>query len=254
MATRFMDKIVLVTGAGSGIGAAVARAFAREGACLALADLNEDGLAATARDVEKLGGQAILCPGDVTIAADVSALVARVVREFGGLDHAVNAAGVSHAPKLLADFTEAEFDRVLAINTRAVWLCMKYEIEAMLARGGGAIVNIASGAGIVTVPHMGPYVTSKHAVMGLTKAGAVDYAKHNIRINCLCPGFTRTPMALGAIRDMGGVTEEDIAAALPIGRIAEPEEQADAVLYLCSDDSRYMVGHALVVDGGHSIV
>jgi NAD(P)-dependent dehydrogenase (short-subunit alcohol dehydrogenase family) len=253
MPGEFDGKVALVTGAASGIGRAVALAFARAGAHLALADVAAGMLQETARAAEALGAAVITGGIDVTQSEDVEAFVARTVRELGGLHCAVNNAGVKSSVALLADYSEAEFDRVMAVNTRGVWLCMKHEIHAMLPAGGGAIVNIASGAGLIAVPTAGAYVTSKHAVIGLTRAGAVDYAKHGIRINAVCPGYTRTPMALASIQEMDGLTLENVAAAQPIGRIGEPEEQANAVLYLCSERSTYMVGHALVVDGGTAL-
>jgi NAD(P)-dependent dehydrogenase (short-subunit alcohol dehydrogenase family) len=183
----------------------------------------------------------------------VAGFIAHVVVTWGRLNCAVNNAGIRSQVLPLADFTEEAYDRIMAINTRGVWLCMKHEIRAMLAQGGGAIVNVASGAGLVAVPRAGTYVASKHAVLGLTRAGAADYAGAGIRINAICPGYTRTPMALGSLSD-SGISEDQVAAALPIGRVAQPEEQAAAVLYLCSDDATYMAGHAMVVDGGHSII
>jgi NAD(P)-dependent dehydrogenase (short-subunit alcohol dehydrogenase family) len=253
MPFQFSDRTAIVTGAGSGIGAAVALAFARASAQLALADINETGIERTAAAARAFGAKVITSRVDVTQADEVSRFVTRTLDEYGKLDFAANCAGIRSSVKPFAEHTQDEFERVMAINTLGVWICMKYEIDAMLS-SGGAIVNVASGAGLVTVPGSAPYVASKHAVIGLTKSGAVDYAKRNIRINCVCPGYTRTPMALAAIEDTDGVTVEDVAAALPIGRIAEPEEQANAVLYLCSDEASNMIGHALVVDGGHSII
>jgi NAD(P)-dependent dehydrogenase (short-subunit alcohol dehydrogenase family) len=253
MTFQFNGRTAIVTGAGSGIGAAVALAFARASANLALCDVNQAGMATTASAARALGVKVITFRVDVTQAKEVSCFVTNTIGEYGKLDFAANCAGIRSSVKPFAEHSQEEFERVMSINTLGVWICMKYEIEAML-RNGGAIVNIASGAGIVTVPSSAPYVASKHAVIGLTKSAAVDYAKNNIRINCVCPGYTRTPMALAAINDTIGISVEDVAAALPIGRIAEPVEQANAVLYLCSDEASFMVGHALVVDGGHSII
>jgi NAD(P)-dependent dehydrogenase (short-subunit alcohol dehydrogenase family) len=253
--TRFHGKVVFVSGAAGGIGSAIARGFAGEGARLALTDAHADGLVQLERALLDLGTEVISECFDITRASAIESFLRRVAGTWGRLDCAVNNAGIRSEVLPLADFSEEAYDRLMAINTKSVWLCMKHEIRLMLAQqpAGGAIVNLASGAGIVAVPGAGTYVASKHAVVGLTKSGAADYARHGIRINALCPGYTRTPMALGSLAD-SGVTEDQVAAALPAGRVAEPDEQAAAVLFLCSDDARYMAGHALVVDGGHSIV
>jgi NAD(P)-dependent dehydrogenase (short-subunit alcohol dehydrogenase family) len=252
---RFGGKVAFVSGAAGGIGSAIALAFAREGARLALTDAEAGGLERTGRAARELGAEVIAEPFDITRSAAIEALIARAVAAWGRLDCAVNNAGIRCEVLPLADFSEEAYDRLMAINAKSVWLGMKHQIRQMLAQqpAGGAIVNTASGAGIVAVPGHGTYVASKHAVVGLTKAGAADYARYGIRINALCPGYTRTPMALGSLAD-SGATEEQVAAALPAGRVADPAEQAAAVLFLCSDDARYMAGHALVVDGGHSIV
>ncbi|MET0547413.1 MAG: glucose 1-dehydrogenase [Caulobacterales bacterium] len=246
----FEGRVALITGAGSGIGRATAVAFAREGARLALCDMNTEGLKET---VAQLGGaESWTMRVNVAAGAEVEAFVAGAVERFGRLDCAVNAAGVKAAVKPLGDYSETEFDQVMDINSKGVWLCMKYEIKAMLQNGGGAIVNLASGAGILAVSHAGSYTASKHAVVGLTRVGALDYGKAGIRINAVCPGYTRTPMALASLQDFNA--DEQMAASMhPIGRIAEPSEQADAILYLCSDRASFITGHAMVVDGGYTI-
>lgn len=253
MAGRFQNKVAFVTGAAGGIGRAIALGFAREGARVALTDSDAKGLEAIAGEVRASGAEVLAEAFDITRGDAIAAFVASFVGQWGRLDCAANNAGIRSAVKPLADFSEDEFDRLMAINMRAVWLCMKHEIPVMLKQGGGAIVNTASGAGLLAVAGAGSYVASKHAVVGLTRVGAADYARHGIRINAVCPGYTRTPMALGSLADYG-VSVEDVAAAQPIGRVAEPEEQAAAVLFLCSDDARFMAGHAMVIDGGHSIV
>ena len=254
MAKEFEGKAALVTGAAGGIGRATALAFAKAGARLAITDFDSKPLEETARMARDCGAEVLSEAFDITRDADVAGFVQRTVARYGKLDCAVNNAGIRSEVLPLAEFSEEAFDKVIAVNLKSVWLCMKHEIEAMLKTGGGAIVNVASAAGIVTVPNNGSYVASKHGVIGLTKAGGIDYAKHGIRINALCPGYTRTPMALGSIADADGLTLEMVAAALPMGRIAEPDDQAGPVLFLCSDRASYLVGHALVVDGGYSVV
>jgi NAD(P)-dependent dehydrogenase (short-subunit alcohol dehydrogenase family) len=254
MVKEFTDKAVMITGAAGGIGRATALAFAEAGARLALTDMAAEGLEQTAEAARRIGAEVHSEPFDITASSSVERFVERAVAKFSSLDCAVNNAGIRSENLGLADFSEDAFDRVIAVNLKSVWLCMKYEIKAMLAGGGGAIVNVASGAGLVAVPGAGSYVTSKHGVIGLTRAGGVDYARHKIRINALCPGYTRTPMALGSIDDYPGLTVDAVAAALPIARIAEPHEQANAILFLCSERASYLAGHALVVDGGHSVI
>lgn len=249
---QFAGKVAMVTGAGSGIGRAAALALAAEGATVAMSDVDPAGLEESRRLAQGDGhGTHVL---DVTDGQAVAATIAGILDRHGRLDCAVNAAGISGPSGTpLADLAEEDFDRVFAINARGVWLCMKHQIAAMAPRGGGCIVNVASGAAHVAVPGSGAYVGSKHAVLGLTKAAAADYAARGIRVNALCPGFTRTPMAMGSLARMG-LAEADAAASAPIGRISEPEEQAEAILFLCSHGARFMAGAGLVADGGHSIV
>jgi NAD(P)-dependent dehydrogenase (short-subunit alcohol dehydrogenase family) len=177
-----------------------------------------------------------------------------VIERHGRLDFAANRAGVGNTAVAAADLEQADWDRTLAINLTSVWLCMKYEIKQMLSQGRGSIVNIASGAGLVAVPFASAYVASKHGVVGLTRAAAIEYTKLGIRINAICPGFIRTPMALKSITDTPGLTEEIAAAQMPIGRIGEPREIADAVLWLCSEHASFVVGTAVPIDGGYTAV
>lgn len=246
-------KVAMVTGAASGIGRAVALLFVNEGATIGIGDLDTAGLAETER---LLGDAAVLSRRlDVTDDGDVERFVAELVGKAGRLDCAVNAAGLAvrdTRPTAMADVQD--FQRVMHVNVTGVFLCMRHQLQAMLAAGnGGAIVNVASGAAYVAVPGNAAYVASKHAVMGLTKCAAADHAAEGIRVNALCPGFTRTPMAMTSLAVMG-VAESDAAASAPANRIAEPSEQAEAALFLCSGKAAFMVGHGLVVDGGHSIV
>jgi NAD(P)-dependent dehydrogenase (short-subunit alcohol dehydrogenase family) len=240
----------LVTGGGSGIGRSVALAFHARGANVLVADINQAGAEETATMIEKAGGKAVAFRVDVANAASVEAMVSRAVERFGRLDFAANCAGVAAAMKSTAEHTEESWDHTMAVNLKGVWLCMKYELAQMLKQGGGAIVNIASTAGLVGGPMASAYVASKHGVVGLTRTAAIEYVKDNIRINSVCPGYIDTPMARAAIDAMPGMTEEDAAKFNPIGRMGKPQEIADAVIWLCSEQSSFVLGAALAVDGG----
>jgi NAD(P)-dependent dehydrogenase (short-subunit alcohol dehydrogenase family) len=249
MAARLDGRIALVTGGASGIGRASALAFAGEGATVVVADVNQLGGAETVRRVTDAGGKARFVSYDVTNADEVAAMVADVLATFGRLDCAHNNAGTSGHTAFTADYPEEEWDRVMALNLRSVFLCMKHEIPPMVEQGGGAIVNTSSGAGLMGFPGLPAYVASKHGVVGLTKATALEYVKSGVRINAVCPGSTRTPM----LEDfMGGdpAMEKMMRRAAPIGRLGDPAEIAAAVVWLCTDDASFVVGHALAVDGG----
>jgi NAD(P)-dependent dehydrogenase (short-subunit alcohol dehydrogenase family) len=248
----FAGKVAFVTGAGSGMGRTTALAFAREGASVVLADVSDQGNQETARMIEELGGRALAVRCDVTRSEDVQAALNQAVGAFGRLDIAFNNAGAEQQPSVTADVTEEEWDRILAINLRSVFLCMKYEIPLMLEHGGGAIVNNSSGAGVKAFGHGAAYAAAKHGVVGLTKDAALDYAASNIRINAVCPGIVDTEMMQ---RFTGGTYEgrDRVIAQEPIGRMGTPDEIADAVLWLCSNAASFVIGHALVVDGGQTI-
>ncbi|MEU4454482.1 glucose 1-dehydrogenase [Nocardioides sp. NPDC023903] len=249
---RFAGKVALVTGAGSGIGRATAVAFAAEGAAVALADIDTAGNEETARLVAEHGGQVIAAKCDVSSSDDIQAVVEQAVRELGRLDIAFNNAGIEQPPAPLVDITEDEWTRLIDIDLRSVFLCMKYEIPAMLEHGGGSIVNTSSGAGVVGIRGQAAYVAAKHGLIGLTKSAALDYAAEGIRVNAICPGIIETPM----MDRFSGGTEEGRARVIgqePVGRMGSPEEIASAVLWLSSDLGAFATGHALVMDGGQTV-
>jgi NAD(P)-dependent dehydrogenase (short-subunit alcohol dehydrogenase family) len=252
MAGQLMGKIGLVTGAASGIGRATALAFAREGAKVVVADSVIEGGEETVRMIQEAGGEAIFVKTDVTIEADTEALVKNTVQRYGRLDCAVNNAGITGERCLTADCSKQNWDRVIAINLTGVFMGMKYQIRQMLKQGGGAIVNTSSILGIVAHSGNPAYTTSKHGIIGLTKATALEYVKSNIRVNAVCPGNTRTPIMEYVMRDLPE-TFQELIAAMPIGRLAEPDEIASAIVWLCSDAASYCTGHALVVDGCYTI-
>ncbi len=250
--TGFEGRSAVVTGAASGMGRAIALALAAEGASVVLADVNADGGAETAALVERAGGWAVFLRTDVSDGGDVRAMVELSVSAHGGLDLGVNAAAIENETLPIADCEEATFDRMIAVNLRSVFLCMKYETQAMRAAGrGGSIVNIASTNSFRPQPNQAAYTASKHGVLGLTRAGAVDHAADGIRVNAVCPGAIETPMLLGAI-EARGRDKEEVARRLSLfGRFGSTEEIAKAVLWLCSDDASFTTGHALAVDGGY---
>lgn len=242
-------KVVLVTGAGGGIGRATALAFGRAGARLVLSDISAQAGEESVALIKQAGGEAIFVKADVSRDAEVEALVAKTVATYGWLDCAFNNAGIEEESKPIGECEEALFDRIMAINVKGAWLCMKHEIRQMLRQGGGAIVNTASVAGLVGAPLQGVYAASKHAVVGMTKTAAAEYGKAGIRINSVCPGVIRTAMLERAL-EREPRREKHIVRAHPIGRIGEAGEIAGAVLWLCSDAASFVTGHQLAVDGG----
>jgi NAD(P)-dependent dehydrogenase (short-subunit alcohol dehydrogenase family) len=246
-------KVAFVTGAASGIGRTTALAFASRGVDVVVADINQLANQETARLVEELGtGRAVAVTCDVTRSEDVQAALDQTVQAFGRLDYAFNNAGAEQQPKVTAEITEEEWDRIITINLRSVFLCLKYEIPLMLQHGGGAIVNTSSGAGVKVFGRGAAYAAAKHGVVGLTKDAALDYAGSNIRINAICPGIIDTEMM---DRFTGGTSagRDRVLAQEPIGRMGRPDEIAAAVVWLCSDSASFVTGHALVADGGQTL-
>jgi NAD(P)-dependent dehydrogenase (short-subunit alcohol dehydrogenase family) len=247
MEKYFQNKVALVTGGSFGIGRAAAAAFALRGAKVMIADWMEDH--ETLDLIKKSGGEAIFMKCDVSKTADVKAMVEKTVSTFGRIDFAFNNAGIEGASGITHECTEENWDKTIAVNLKSVWLCMKYEIPQMLKQGKGAIVNTASIAGLVGFQGLTAYVASKHAIVGITKTAALEYAKQGIRINVVCPGVIKTPM-IDRFTGKKKEAEKQFEDMEPVGRMGQPEEVAEAVIWLCSDGASFVTGHALAVDGG----
>ncbi len=249
MAGTLEGKVALVTGGGSGIGRASAMTFAREGARVVVADVAVEGGEETVRIIQDAGGEGIFVRADVSKAGEVEALINSAVETYSRLDCAHNNAGIEQVPVRIHEYPEEVWDRLISINLKGVWLCMKYEIAQMLKQGGGAIVNTSSVAGLVGFRGISAYVASKHGVAGLTKTASLEYAEAGIRINAVCPGFIRTPL-LERFINHNPELEAQLVQLEPVGRIGTPEEVAEAVVWLSSDAASFVTGHTMAVDGG----
>jgi NAD(P)-dependent dehydrogenase (short-subunit alcohol dehydrogenase family) len=250
---NFFDGwVALVTGAGGGMGLASAKAFAKAGASVALADINAKILNRETENLRREGYKVIAVQCDVSDEQQVKAMIKKTVEAFGRLDAAYNNAGINSRAVDTADLTLEEYDRIMGINLRSVWLCMKYELRQMLKQGGGTIVNCSSNAGLEGVASRAAYSAAKHGVLGLTKSAAIEYASRGIRINAVCPGTIETPMVQSLV-DSGELSRERSAKNAPIGRLGRSDEIADAVLWLCGPASSYVIGQSIAVDGGVTI-
>lgn len=243
------NKVALVTGAASGIGRATALAFAREGARVVVSDMDTDGGNETVEQITAQNGEAFFVKTDVSVSAEVQHLVQQTVERYGRLDYACNNAGIGGEMAPTAEYSEESWNKVIGVNLTGVWLCMKYEIRQMQQQGGGAIVNMSSILGWVGFNGAPAYVASKHALHGLTKNAALEYAAHNIRVNAVCPAFIRTPLIEKTM------SEEQLSQMIvplhPMGRIGTPEEVAELVIWLCSDKASFVTGSSYLVDGGY---
>ena len=245
----FEDKVALVTGGASGLGRATALRFAKEGAAVAVVDVNEVGGQQTVQTIGKDGGKAVFIRADVSSLTDVEDMVDETVDRLGRLDFAFNNAGVVSAGVTIDKLTEEDFDRTFAVNVKGVWLGMKYQIPRMLEQGGGAIVNTSSMRGIVSYETQSAYSASKHAIVGLTRSAALEYASKGIRINAICPGIIRTQGNEDYWKKFPEA-EQDWLKLVPLGRYGTPEEIANVVIWLCSEKASYVHGHTMIVDGG----
>lgn len=250
---QFEGRSAIVTGAASGIGRASARAFAAHGAFVIVCDLDLAGAEETCQLIAQDGGQARAWQIDVCDESAVQALIDDVSKEVGAIDFAHNNAGTPGISGLIDEYDLAEWERVLSVNLTSVFLCMKYQLRCMAQRGAGAIVNTASAAGVTAAPLMPAYVAGKHGVVGLTRSAAIDYAHRGIRVNAICPGPTQTPMIERQSDGQGGL-ERMLAASVPLARLAAPSEIADAAVWLCSEQSSYVTGSALIIDGGMTAI
>ena len=261
MDKRYQDQVVMITGAASGFGRRAAERFAGEGAKLALSDINGAALAETAEELRAGGTEVITDVVDVADEAQVAAHVTHIVDSFGTLDVALNNAGMGHAMKRVHHLTVEDWDRTMDVNAKGVFLCMKHQIPVMLAAGKGAILNVASAAGLLGAAQLGAYAAAKHAVVGLTRAAADETARKGLRVNAICPSFSATPLfdeMADAVADRSGATREQayghIASRVPMARVSNPVEVVQAMLWICSPENSFMTGQAIAIDGGLTAV
>ena len=252
------DKVALITGAASGIGREAALLFARKGAKIVIADIDTTGGEQVSKLICDVGGEAVFCRTDVSRSRDIQFMIATTIETYGSLHILCNNAAILPKPNVLADQPEETWAPVIDVNLRGVFLAMKYAIPGMIEQGGGIILNTASAQAVVGVPNVSPYAATKGGIISITRTAAVEYAKHNIRINCVAPGMVNTPMLRGVTDEMPPDSVEAKAMSelaqqlIPLGRIGNPEEIAKAMLFLVSDDASYITGHVLIVDGGYS--
>jgi NAD(P)-dependent dehydrogenase (short-subunit alcohol dehydrogenase family) len=252
MKISFENKVALVTGAASGLGLATAKAFAASGAFVVLADWNAKEVESAAKEIADQGHKTLAIRCDVSDDAEVEAMVKQTVATFGRLDAAYNNAGVQGVLAEIADSPRDDYDRVMAINLRGVWSCMKFELQQMRKQGSGAIVNCSSLGGLIGGARRGTYHAAKHGVIGFTKSAAMEYATYGIRVNDVCPGMMQTPMVDQMIAEgQGEELNAMLKAYVPMGRLGRPEEVADVVLWLCSSAASYVTGQSISVDGGY---
>jgi NAD(P)-dependent dehydrogenase (short-subunit alcohol dehydrogenase family) len=254
MSEKFKGKVAIVTGAAAGLGRATALTFAREGAKVMVVDIDVEYGEETVQLIKNAQGEAAFFKTDVTKESEIEMLVKKTVETFGRLDYAHNNVGIAEKPTPLHETTEKQWDTVVDANLKGTFLCMKHEIKYMIEHGGGAIVNTSSIAGLIGAPGMPGYVASKHGLIGLTKAGAVEYARRGVRVNAVCPAGMRGTRLFKQVEALDPEAPKKIAAAVPLGRDADPQEVAEVVVWLCSDAASYVTGHAMAVDGGFSIV
>lgn len=243
---EFQYKVALITGAGSGIGRETAKMFAKYGAQVVVSDQDETSGQGTVNMIRELGGKSSFIKCNVAVEAEVQELISKTVKEYGRLDCVFNNAGIEGKSQTINECTRESWDKTVSVDLTGVWQCMKYEIEVMLKFGGGKIVNCSSIAGIIGFENLAPYVASKHGIIGLTKTAALEFAKKGIRINAVCPGVIETPMLQRFTQ--GDV--ESMAKEVPMGRLGQPNEIAETVIWLCSDKSSYITGQAIIIDGG----